>query len=267
MLDKPPTTVNVPESEVARQATDALGGYVYQLDQTVMTWLTLDEEEALYVEFAEDVAVSGDGRLGLTQVKRVQANITLRSAGVAKLIVAVWEFQKKNPSRRVTGALLTTSGIGKEKGKLSFPGRVPGLVYWRIAARDGADVEPIRSALLCLDLPKDLRSFIGDAPADALRSRIIRPLQWVDRRPSPDDLRRDVEEQLVHLGARMGVPAVPAKNARDFLVVALLDSICQAPAKRYVTRADLLTIFQKKPLSRCRRTSSRACRYWVQLRS
>jgi tetratricopeptide (TPR) repeat protein len=246
MLDKPPTTVNVPESEVARQATDALGGYVYQLDQTVMTWLTLDEDEALHVEFAEDVAVSGDGRLGLTQVKRVQANITLRSAGVAKLIVAVWEFQKKNPSRRVTGALLTTSGIGKEKGKLSFPGRVPGLVYWRIAARDGADVEPIRSALLCLDLPKDLRSFIGDAPADALRSRIIRPLQWVDRRPSPDDLRRDVEEQLVHLGARMGVPAVPAKNTRDFLVVALLDSICQAPAKRSVTRADLLTIFQKK---------------------
>jgi hypothetical protein len=42
MLDKPPTSVNVPESEVARQATDALGGYIYQLDQTVMTWLALE---------------------------------------------------------------------------------------------------------------------------------------------------------------------------------------------------------------------------------
>ena len=137
MIDKPPTTVNVPESEVARQATDALGGYAYQLDQTVMTWLALDEDEALHVEFAEDMAVSGDGRLNLTQVKRVRANITLRSDGVAKLITAVWEFQKKNPSRRVTGALLTTSGIGKEK-EISFPGEVPGLVYWRTAARDGA---------------------------------------------------------------------------------------------------------------------------------
>lgn len=246
MIDKPPTTVNVPESEVARQATDALGGYVYQLDQTVMTWLTLDEDEALHVEFAEDVAVSGDGRLDLTQVKRVQANITLRSDGVAKLIAAVWEFQKKNPSRRVTGALLTTSGIGKERG-MSFPGKVPGLLYWRTAARDGADVEPIRSALLCLDhLPKDLRSFIGDAPADALQSRIIRPLQWVGNRPNPDDLRQDVEEQLVHLGARLGVPAAPAKNARDFLVGALLDSLRQAPVKRYVTKAELLGIFQNK---------------------
>jgi hypothetical protein len=63
-------------------------------------------------------------------------------------------------------------------------------------------------------------------------SRIIRPLRWVDSRPSPDDLRRDVEEQLVHLGARLGVPAAPAKNARDFLVAALLDSLRQAPAKR-----------------------------------
>jgi hypothetical protein len=181
LIDKPPTSVNVPESEVARQATDALGGYVYQLDQTVMTWLTLDEDEALHIEFAEDVAVSGDGRLDVRQVKRVRANITLRSDGVAKLIATVWEFQKKNPSRRVTGALLTTSGIGKEK-RISFPGKVPGLVYWRTAARDGADVQPIRLALLRLDhLPTDLHSFIGDAPADELRSRIIRPLRWIDR--------------------------------------------------------------------------------------
>jgi hypothetical protein len=246
MIDKPPINVNVPERQIARQATDALGGYVYQLDQAVMTWLTLDEDEALHVEFAEDVAVSGDGRLDLTQVKRVRANITLRSDGVAKLIAAVWEFQKKNPSRRVTGALLTTSGIGREKG-ISFPGKVPGLVYWRTAARDGADVQPIRLALLRLDhLPTDLRSFIGDAPADELRSRIIRRLRWIDRHPSPDDLRRDVEEQLVYLGARLGVPATPAINARDFLVGTLLDSLRQAPEKRYVTKAELLAIFQSK---------------------
>jgi hypothetical protein len=105
---------------VARQATDALGGYVYQLDHTVMTWLTLGDDEALHIEFAEDVAISKNGKLDLTQIKRVKANITLRSDGVAKLITSVWEFQKENPDRQVSGALLTTSGIGKEKG-MSFP--------------------------------------------------------------------------------------------------------------------------------------------------
>jgi hypothetical protein len=62
--------VNVPASEVGRQATDALGGYVYQLDHTVMMWLTLVDGEALYIEFAEDVAKSDDGRLDLTQIKK-----------------------------------------------------------------------------------------------------------------------------------------------------------------------------------------------------
>ena len=35
MIKKPPTGVMVPKTEVARQATDALGGYAYQLDHTV----------------------------------------------------------------------------------------------------------------------------------------------------------------------------------------------------------------------------------------
>jgi hypothetical protein len=47
MAEKRSTPVKVPESEVARQATDALGGYVYQLDHTVLTWLTLGDGEVL----------------------------------------------------------------------------------------------------------------------------------------------------------------------------------------------------------------------------
>jgi tetratricopeptide (TPR) repeat protein len=245
MADKQPSPVTVPESEVARQATDALGGYVYQLDHTVMTWLTLDHDEALHIEFAEDIAVSDDNKLDLKQVKKLAKNITLRSGGVAKLITSVWEFQKENPTRRVTGALLTTSGIGKEKNT-PFPGKVPGLIFWRTAAREGADVEPLRTALLCLNLPKDMHTFISNATADQLRTRIIRPIKWLGRSASQDELRRDVEEQLVLLGSRMGVPATASRNARDFLIGALLDSIRQPAAKRYVTKAELLEIFQNK---------------------
>lgn len=44
----------------------------------------------------------------------------------------------------------------------------------------------------------------------------------------------------------MGVPAAASKNARDFLVGALLDSIRQPAGQRYITRADLLEVFQSK---------------------
>jgi tetratricopeptide (TPR) repeat protein len=245
MAHKRSTPVKVPKSEVARQATDALGGYVYQLDHTVLTWLTLGEDEALHIEFAEDVTISKDGKLELTQIKKLSSNITLRSDGVAKLITSVWSFQKENPDRQVSGALLTTSGIGKER-KMSFPGGLPGLVYWRTAARPGADVEPIRTALLSLDLPDDLKSFIKGATADKLRLRVIRPIHWLNEGANQDELRRDIEEKLVLLGARIGVPAEASKNARDFLIGALLDSLDQPAQQRYVTRADLLTLFQKK---------------------
>jgi tetratricopeptide (TPR) repeat protein len=236
--------VNVPTSEIGRQATNALGGYVYQLDHTVMMWLTLGDDEALHIEFAEDVAKSDDGRLDLTQIKKVVANITLRSDGVAKLITSVWEFQKVNPDRQVSGALLTTSGIGKEK-KMSFPGKLPGLVYWRTAAR-GADAEPIRTSLLSLSLPDDLKAFIKSATADELRDRVLRPIRWLAKSEGQDELRQDAEEKLVLLGSRMGVSAAASKDARNFLVGALLDTLNKPAEQRYVTKAGLLEIFQKK---------------------
>ena len=245
MADDRSKPVNVPASEVGRQATDALGGYVYQLDHTVMMWLTLGDDEALHIEFAEDVAKSDDGKLDLTQIKKVVANITLRSDGVAKLITSVWEFQKANPDRQVSGALLTTSGIGMEK-KMSFPGKLPGLVYWRTAARAGADVEPIRTSLLSLSLPDDLKAFIKSATADELRDRVLRPIRWLAKSEGQDELRQDAEEKLVLLGSRMGVPAAASKDARDFLVGALLDTLNKPAERRYVTKAGLLEIFQKK---------------------
>jgi len=244
MTDKPP--IEIPADEVARQAVDTWGGYIYQLDHTVLRWLGLRDDEILHVELAEDIAVSADGSLDMTQIKRVQANITLRSKAVAKLIAAVWKFQTENPGRLVSGALLTTSRIGKEKG-LAFPGDVPGLVYWRAAAR-GGDVEPIRKELLCLDLPQDLRTFVGFASADELRQRILTPIQWQAGGPSPEALRRDVEEQLILMGAHINVPANSSINVRDGLITALLDTIPLSPEKRYVTKAHLIKIFHAKTL-------------------
>lgn len=245
MADKRSTLVKVPESEAVRQAADSLGAYVYQLDHTVLTWLTLGDDEALHIEFAEDLAISKEGKLDLTQVKKVSHNITLRSDSVAKLITSVWNFQKENTDRQVSGALLTTSGIGKEK-RISFPGKLPGLVYWRTAARAGADVEPIRAALLSLELPGDLKTFIKGATADQLRDRVIRPIHWLEESPNQDELRRDVEENLVHLGSRLGVPAAASKTARLFLIGALLDSLNQPAELRYVTKTELLDVFLKK---------------------
>jgi hypothetical protein len=237
--------VNVPECEVARQATDALGGYVYQLHQTVLAWLALARDELLYIEVAEDFAVSNNLGLHFTQVKKTKSRITARSKGVAKLITAVWNFQTSNPSRKISAVFLTTSRIGKEL-RITFPGNVPGLAYWRIAARARSNVEPIRIALLTLDISRELKAFISEATEEELRTRIICPIRWLDAGATQDELDRDIEERLVLFGSRQGVAAEASKNVLDSLVGALLRCVRKPTAQRYVTAAELLETFQSK---------------------
>lgn len=234
----------VPQDEIARQATAALQGYAYQLYQTVGAWLTLRPEQVLYVELAEDFAVSDDGTIELRQVKHSKAPLNLRSEAVSSLISALWKFQNANPGRDVVAALITTGKIGKEKG-LTFPEKVAGLSYWRVAARDQADVEPMRSALLGLKLPADLKGFIERATPQEIRDRILRPIRWFGAGPSQDDIERDLHERLVYFGNARGVGAQDSKNALSALIVELLACIGRSPESRYVTTSDLLTIFQK----------------------
>ena len=236
--------IKIPSEEIARQAEAALLGYSYQLYQTVLAWLSLGSNEVLHIEFAEDFAVSDDGSLKMTQVKNTKAALTMRSKAVASLIRAVWAFQEANPGRDVVAALVTTGKIGKERG-VSFPGNHSGLSYWRVAARERSDVEPIRTALLDLDLPDGLKAFLKGAAATDIRERILRRIRWFGSGPSHDEIERDLHDRLVHFGTAQGVGAQDSKNALNALIVELLKCARRPASARFVTAADLLTIFQK----------------------
>jgi hypothetical protein len=241
--DEPPQIV-VPIEEVERQAGDVIAALDYQLYQTVSTWMSLKIGEQLFVEMAEDFAVSTKTALNMTQVKRTAAAVTLRSKGVAALISSVWSFQEANPGTAVSAAYLTTSRIGKEKG-LTFPSRMTGLSYWRVGAREQADVEPLRTALLKLDLAAALKTFLKNASPDDMRTRILRPIHWYTAASSQDALERDLEERLVYYGQARGVGAQDARNALNALVVELHRCVRRPVKARFVTAADFSTIFEK----------------------
>jgi tetratricopeptide (TPR) repeat protein len=244
MANAASSSITVPPDEMARQATAALQGYTYQLYQTVSAWLSLRSEELLHVEFAEDFAVSDDGKLTITQIKLTKASLTLRSKGVVALIAAAWRFQRANPGRTVVAALISKSKFGKEKG-LRFPGGVPGLSYWRAAAREQADIEPIRSTLLDLKLPADLEAFLKDGTPEEIRRQILRPIKWLASGPSQDEIEKDLHEKLVYFGDPRGVGAQDSMNALNALIGELLACAQRPAASRFVTAADLLTVFQK----------------------
>lgn len=244
LMDPPSSSIVVPEHEAARQAIAPIEGYTYQLYQTVRVWQSLSENERLYVELAEDLAVSDVGSLEMLQIKRTKSALTLRSKSVAALIEAVWSFQKSNPERVVTAALITTGRIGKERG-ISFPDKMTGLAYWRVAARERADLAPLRSALLALKLPSGLLDFLKTSSPEEIRERIIRRIRWIGGSDSQNEIQHDIEDGLVHFGSHRQVGAQDSKNALSGLVLDVLHCVRRPAPERYLTAADFRTTFEK----------------------
>ena len=155
--------------------------------------------------------------------------------------------QHHGPTHHPQGGLprrRTTGPIGKEKG-LRFPGNLSGLAFWRVAAREQADVEPIRKALLELSLPSELHAYLETAGAEQLREDLLRRIRWLGSGPSPEEVERDLHDHLVYFGNELGVGAQDSKNALNALVVEVLNCARRPPEARYLTAADLVTVFQK----------------------
>ena len=185
----------VPDDE-ARQAVDAIGGYAYQLYQTVYGWIGLGSNELLFVEVAEDYATAAKDRLEGVQVRRTAGNITLRSEPIIQAINAFWELKDKNPKQRVTFRYLTTSLIGHEQG-LSFPNKMGGLEYWRVAARVGANTKPLREALQALPLREPILTLAREGSDQQLRDELLHPVNWEVGEPPLDNLRELITRELV----------------------------------------------------------------------
>ena len=238
-------SLQTPGNQKKRQAVDSLRGYAYQFYQTLIAWITLKENEILLLEVAEDFAVVARDALKATQVKDTagSGSVTLKTKSVADTIKALWDFQQVNPDRNVYITYLTTSKIGKETG-LTFPGNHKGLTYWRVAAREGTDVEPIRRILSKLKLPQEVIDFIKAATPDELRDVILRRINWVCGEKDIEGLEKTIRDHLIYFGDERGFTPTDSEKARDSLIVAILKKIVQE-SNRQLSRADFLRIFEK----------------------
>jgi hypothetical protein len=181
-----------------RQAVPTLRGFSYQIWHSVYRWITLDEDEVLLLEGAEDIDVLGPGRAETVQVKDTKASgaVTLRSKDVLSAIAHFWEYQRQNAGLHLTFRFLTTSERGLEQPN-PF-GHRRGLDYWESCKYPSSDLGPLKSFLLSqTSLPQVLLDFIASATDDELRERLIRRITWdTGSKPQPsieDLINRRVE--------------------------------------------------------------------------
>lgn len=215
--------MEVPDTEVGRQAVAALRGYAYQVWASALAWAGLSEDEALLLEVADDYSVLTDEALRLSQVKDTAASgsVTLRTRGVIDAINRLWRFQEANPTLTVSLSYLTTSVVGREQG-VEFPSGMAGLEYWRATALEGSDVEPLRRFLPTLGLEEDLAEWIRTAAAADLRARLIRPIRWQCAEVPFAQLDILLEEALSRLCGSMGAGGVVIRDLRDGMVADII---------------------------------------------
>src|ERR1700761_8395676 len=121
-----------------RDARDAIGGFVYQVQVTILRWLALAPDERLELERGEDIdliqAAVGDGNPQriMEQLKVRARGLTLRTPEALEAMANYHEHRFTNPAWVIRFRFITTAQIGLERPPL-FSDKTTGIGAWREA--------------------------------------------------------------------------------------------------------------------------------------
>lgn len=193
-----------------RDAHAVVRGFVYQIDVTLERWLDLADEDELQLEAGEDIdqlaGGLGDVVRTLEQIKDLERNVTLRTAGAVHAIASFLEHRSNNPGARLVFRFTTTATYGLERPtSLS----APGIEIWEglrtgspaVADRDAA-LRGIREILKAAVKPTDLAAqtwtrfveFVGDTSSPL--SEIVERFEWAMSAPNSVDRMARVRQRL-----------------------------------------------------------------------
>ena len=185
----------------ASSAAHVIAGFRYQLLQSVSALIALRENEELLLEVSEDFTIVAQDVATDVQVKNSQAArgprpFSLQSPDVASVLQRYWAASNEGTLKRRL-IFLARGGAAVERD-YSFPGELPGLVYWHAAAL-GADTQSLRAALIKILSDVPLGRWLASNPDDAeLRSRLLHRVQWELESISAEQLVIQLRDEVRH---------------------------------------------------------------------
>jgi tetratricopeptide (TPR) repeat protein len=229
-----------------RQAVAAIAGFLYQIWQSVFSWITLEPSEVLYLEGAEDFDIIAPDQSIAVQVRHTSAPITL---GTAKTITAIgqfWKLREMNPGKKMSFRYLTTSEPGVESGA-PFGQGVPGMDVWEQCKRNRTGVELICTFLLTrTDLEGELRLFLETAAPEQIYRDLIQRIAWITGQHDSQDLQNPISDILICHGEQQGVSPSAATKVRARLFEEACDTVTRSRIEdRVLRRSNFLTIFEQ----------------------
>lgn len=237
-----------PSGDPRRQAVAALRGYAYQLYVSALAWAGLRQGERLYLEVVEDYAIAARDAVVGVQVKDTAASgsMTINTDDVLDALDSFVDLVERNPEQNVSLRFLTTSPIGKERDTSDRVAGIAVLEYWRLAA-SGAEVAPLRAALLRASISGRARSFIRTRDDERLRLDLLKRIHWDCGQANLEEVREQLEATLVEFGSeRLQLSPSASKLLLAPTLEAVLDTIVSGRADRVLVLADLLRLCEER---------------------
>lgn len=231
------------KGDPSREAIDALGGYVYQLYQSALSWTDLSAGDLLLLEVAEDYATVVDGVLTAVQVKRTSGTITINTDGVVAAIDSFFDLIAKNPSHMVHLRYQTTSTIGTEQKVADRVSCQSTLEAWRALARSG-DLSELRDVLSNSKLSPTTKATIAGMGDDEFRTHVLRRIHFDCGEPDVDLLRRELRAKLLSALEPYGGRASNMEQCETAVLFHLMH-LSSAAGARTLDWTDLQGIYEK----------------------
>jgi tetratricopeptide (TPR) repeat protein len=255
-ISKHPRVPDPLKGDPKRQALGLFKGINFQVWQTVLAWIDLREDQALYVEGAEDFDVVANASGISVQIKASERPITLHTEAVVAAIRSYWLLRHNNAPKEVRFRFVTTAVIGCETGA-ALGHKEAGLSIWTISSRerDPDLAEKIRTFLLqdhataqrlaqpfSAPIP-GLIEFLKSASRQVVLKELIQPISWETSQGNVETAKEAVRLRLHAYGEKVNLLPQDADLAMAPLFERVADTAFRN--KRALGRDDFIELFDR----------------------
>ena len=245
-----------------RDAWFVLRGYRYQVEHTILCWLSLAPDQQLCLECGEDIDIvthalakpQEEFSRDLVQIKHLDSAVTLRSRDVLKAIANFVAHQESNPAHGLRFRFCTTAQIGRERPVILDQG-MPCLEFWENVRSKSlkpdvalAGLRQIRAYLVGASVPDNFdadgwRRFqaIIEHFTDEQLGRLVERMEWVTGAPES----QGIEGRVIALLRERGITEPDAHQLYPRLFLAVFKAVSQRGAK-VLTPPDLQMLLSEK---------------------
>ncbi len=193
-----------------------MGGYDYQIWRSIEAWLTLEDDEVIFLEGAEDIDRVNFTATTTIQVKRTQEAVSLNTQRARDAIRNFWATSERSPERYIRYVYLTTSGISLERDARF--GGLSGIQVWASAAFDTELADAVREQLLAsIESDQPVREFLGTATVKDLQERLLQRFTWLMEQSNVDVVEQSVLDRISDELAKLGQPRSAAHAVKSAL--------------------------------------------------